>query len=260
MARTPLTDVAMERMSDLDNTSFGLLKAKMIDHDNALDFIGAPIFTAVGVTAGSFAEVVTSGALSLSAQVSYLSVTGTVAYTLANGTVDGQLKEIECTVAATTPQGTLTVTAMDTAGGGANATFVFNTVSQRLTLKWNAANAGWHAVAKVRAGSLAVFVGTTVLTGFNMNQVYALSVTGTVTSTGTKAIPAGCVPGEQIHVLTPTAASTPSGTINIAGTTVATGAAATALSGINATSVQAQFAWDPTNSWQNLSVTTATYS
>ena len=109
-------------------------------------------------------------------------------------------------------------------------------------------------------GNTAVFVGTTVLTGFNMNQVYALSVTGTVTSTGTKAIPAGCVPGEQIHVLTPTAASTPSGTINIAGTTVATGAAATALSGINATSVQAQFAWDPTNSWQNLSVTTATYS
>jgi len=137
---------------------------------------------------------------------------------------------------------------------------VFNTVGQRLVLKWNATNAAWHAVAKVRAGSLLVVVGTTVLTGQNMVAVYNLSVTGTVSSTGANAIPSGHVSGEQIHIGTSVAATIPVGNINIAGTTVATLVAATNLAAINATSCEASFMWDKTNSWQNLKLTTATYS
>jgi len=263
MGRTNLSDIDLAILADFSKgtvlSTFANIKNKLIDHDAALDSIGLPVYAA----AGASTEVVTGGALTVTTPLSYISCTGTQAYTLANGTIDGQLKEIECTVAATTPVGTLTVATMDSMGGGANATFVFNTVGQRMSLKWNAANAAWHMTAKVRAGDVAVVVGTTVLTGFNMNLVYDLSVTGTVSSTGTKAIPVGHVPGEVIHVNTPTAAATPNGTIAILpGTVKGTDvAAATGLAGINATSCEATFVWsDPTNGWQNTTVTTATYS
>lgn len=53
-------------------------------------------------------ETVTSGALSLYTRTSLISVTGTQAYTLANGTFEGQRKSLRVTVAASTPDGTLT--------------------------------------------------------------------------------------------------------------------------------------------------------
>jgi hypothetical protein len=224
---------------------------KLDEHDLAIDAV-SPAQSPAAAT-----ETVTSGNLSATAAYSRLSVTGAQAYTLPNGTADGQMKTIECTVAATIPVGTLTIT---TAAGSEPTVHVFNSVGQRLVLQWN--GSGWHHLEKRRTGALSVVVGTTVLTGLDMNAEYQLSVTGTVSSTGNKAIPNGCVPGEEIHVSTPTAATIPNGNINIAGTTIATAVAATNLAGINATSCTAHFVWDQggTNSWQNTALTTATYS
>jgi hypothetical protein len=56
-------------------------------------------------------ETVTSGALSLYTRTSLVSVTGTQAYTLAAGLFEGQRKTVRVTVAASTPDGTLTPTA-----------------------------------------------------------------------------------------------------------------------------------------------------
>jgi hypothetical protein len=121
---------------------------------------------------------------------------------------------------------------------------------------------GWRHIRKVRAVSnstgLPVVVGTTVLTGYDMELVYNLSVTGTVSSTGNKSIPAPVLPGEVCFVRTGTAASTPNGTQNIAGWTKAE-VAATALSGINATTCTGQFVGGQ-DGWHNVNVTTATYS
>lgn len=60
-------------------------------------------------------ETVVSGALSLYTEISLISVTATVAYTLAAGLYDGQRKQLVVTVAASTPDGTLTPAVM--AGG-----------------------------------------------------------------------------------------------------------------------------------------------
>lgn len=53
-------------------------------------------------------ETVTSGALSLFVETSIVSVTGTQAYTLADGWYRGQKKRVYVSVAASTPDGTLT--------------------------------------------------------------------------------------------------------------------------------------------------------
>lgn len=202
-------------------------------------------------------ELVTSGALSASGKYSQLSVTGTQAYTLANGTVTGQVKVIECTVAASTPVGTLTIT---TPAGTEPATHVFTQPGQQLTLQWT--GAAWHMIGKLRAGQFAVVVGTTVLTGVDMVDAYELSVTGTVTSlTAALQVPNCFVPGERIHFSTPTATGTPVGSIKVVGFTIATGVAATTLGAINATTVTADYVCDSiANGWQNVALTTATYS
>jgi hypothetical protein len=77
-----------------------------------------------------------------------------------------------------------------------------------------------------RAGGAAdnVVVGTTVLTGLNLYLRYCLSITGTVSSTGTKGLPNGSAVGERCIVSNTTAASTPIG--NIAGTFVSMGGTA----------------------------------
>ncbi len=79
-------------------------------------------------TTGS--ETVTSGALSLTAQLTKLSVTGTKAYTLGAPAFTGQRKKIYCTVAASTPAGTITVTSM--IGG---TTLAFNAVADCVILE-----------------------------------------------------------------------------------------------------------------------------
>ena len=174
-------------------------------------------------------ELITSGALSISTALPYshVSVTGTVAYTLADGTIEGQIKEIECTVIGGTPLGTLTLATPFT---GQSAVHVFTAVGQRLFLVWRAL--GWKVIGKQRAGVQAVVVGTTVLTGYDMASVYALSVTGTVSSTTTKGIPAGQVGGERIHLSTPTVASTANGDIAITAVNAETNAACTSFGNI----------------------------
>jgi hypothetical protein len=229
-------------------------------HINSPTFQGS--VTVVGsttTTQSSGVETVTSGALSQTKKT-ILSITGTQAYTLADCTASqlGLKKTVEVgTTAASTPVGTLTLT---TTYNSEPTTHVFTTTGQYLTFECEGTS-GWHVIDKHRAGTVSVVVGTTVLTGYDVQSVYALSVTGTVSSTSTKAIPACYFPTERIHVLTTTAASTPVGTIAVLpGTTIATGvAASTGLAGINATTAQADFVCDGAN-WQNTALTTATYS
>jgi len=182
-----------------------------------------------GVAAVTSEETVTSGALSLNPQFTYLSVTGTQAYTLAAGTYVGQRKIIECTVAASTPVGTLTLA---DAYGTEPLTHVFRAVGQKLVLEWR--TGGWKVLDKKRAGAMTVVVGTTVLTGEDMVYRYELSVTGTVASDSTKGIPDGLVAGETIDVQVTTAASTPDGEINITAEDL-DGAAATKIDTIDGT-------------------------
>ena len=212
-------------------------------------------------------EQVTATATTLSVLVyeSRLVVSGTMTCTLPNGLFDGQRKLVRCESATSTPVMTMTVTTPETqAGYVAAAAVQFDTAGQAIEYQWHvsvaSATGAWRPIRVVRAGILSVVVGTTVLTTNVLTQIYALSVTGTVSSTTTKGIPNGQVPGEVIHVATPTAASIPVGNISITGTTIATGAAATSLAGINATTSQASFIWDTTNNWQNTALTTATYS
>jgi hypothetical protein len=205
-------------------------------------------------------ETVTSGAVSLTTDNTYLSVTGTQAYTLANGAFPGQRKRIECSVAASTPAGTLTIaTPETTAGQICSATFFFDTVGQAIELLWTGAK--WRATRVERAGSSGangVVVGTTVLTGKNMWAHYSLSVTGTVSSTTTKGIPDGSAVGEMIQVGCATAASTPSGTIALTALTTL-GAAGTTLGTFNGTTCYATLRWNG-SAWQLVGNTTVVLS
>lgn len=170
---------------------------------NLRDSIGA------GIDAVSAA-----GAASLTTYLTELTVSGTKAYTLAAPTVAGQRKLVRCISAASSPLGTLTVSSPDTtAGFVCSATFIFNAVGQEVEF---VATSGllWRAVRVKRAGNLTVVVGTDVLTGFNLNATYLLSVTATVSSTGTKALPNGSAIGERCVLSNSVAASTPIGNIN----------------------------------------------
>lgn len=164
-----------------------------------------------GVEAASAA-----GALSLASYSTELTISGTKAYTLAAPTVVGQRKRIVCVSAASTPLGTVTISAPDTTTGFAcSSTFTFDTVGQAIEL---VATPGllWRCTRVQRAGGLvdAVVVGTTVLTGLNLWLRYCCSVTATVSSTGTKGIPNGSAVGERCIVTNSTAASTPVGSID----------------------------------------------
>lgn len=85
-------------------------------------------------------ETKTSGALSVYLGRSVVSVTGTVAFTLAAGTRPGQRKNIQCSVAASTPHGTLTPAAVV----GFN-TIEFNLTTHYANLEWT--GAAWAIVA-----------------------------------------------------------------------------------------------------------------
>jgi hypothetical protein len=253
MARTNLTDAVYSVLADFDPTVFALVKAKINEHDTSLDAIGAPT---------TMTETKTSGALTLTTQISYLSITGTVAFTLADGTIVGQTKEIECSVVSGTPLGTVTIATPNTTYSEP-ATHVFTALGQRLKLIWLAA--GWHVISKVRAGRQAIVVGTTDTTGLDMCLAYDLSVTGTVHSTGsTKKIPNGQIAGERIHIDVLTAAISATGDIDItAKTTVGVsatswGGSGTSLgsAGTNTTAVL-DAVWDGA-AWQAVVVTTAT--
>jgi hypothetical protein len=166
---------------------------------------------------GSLVDAVSAaGALSLTAYVTELTVSGTVAYTLAAPTFAGQRKRIVCVSAASTPLGTVTVSSPDdTAGFVCASAFTFTDVGQAIELQ---ATSGlkWRATRVQRTGGAAdaVVVGTTVLTGLNLWLRYCCSVTGTVSSTGTKALPNGSAVGERCIVTCSTAASTPIGSLD----------------------------------------------
>lgn len=203
-------------------------------------------------------EVVTSGALNLNKPVHELSVTGTVAYTLAAGTTTGQRKRIICTVAASSPVGTLTITSPEnTAGLVCATTFCFDAVGQAVDLVWTGSK--WRATRVQRAGSSGangVVVGTTEIATKNLWAHYSLSVTGTVASTtAARKIPDGSAIGEVIQVGCATAASTPSGTIGLTGLT-SLGAAGATLGTFNATTVWASLMWNGTG-WQQTGGVTA---
>lgn len=85
-------------------------------------------------------ETVTTGAISVLTRTSLISVTGTVAYTLADGIFEGQRKSIRCSVAATTPDGTITPTTL-----AAGTTLDMDAVNESYELEWHAA-AGWDVV------------------------------------------------------------------------------------------------------------------
>lgn len=182
-------------------------------------------------------ETVTSGALSLDILTSDLSVTGTQAFTLADGRFVGQRKIVSCSVAASTPLGTLTI---NDAFGSESTVHVFTAVGQRLELEWT--STGWKMIAKRRAGTQVAVIGTTVLTGYDMALLYDCQVTGTVSSTTTKSIPDGTVPGETMYTGCSVAASTPIGNINFTGSTLA-GAAVTDLQAIGATTDTVTLVW-----------------
>lgn len=214
---------------------------KLDEHDGALDR-QEPI------------EVLDTTATSLSVKCrrTNLTVSGTMAFTLPDGTVTGQEKIVECISAANTPLATLTVT---TPAGTEASTHVFTAAGQVARFVWN--GTGWHMVDKKRAGAQAVTVGTTVLTGFDMCKTYKLSVTGTVHSTSSKGIPAGTVPGERIHVVCTTAASSPVGDIAITAATKTTAAAATSLANLTDTTMSLECEWDGA-AWQAIEFTAGT--
>jgi hypothetical protein len=160
----------------------------------------------------------TATTLDLTVYESRLSVSGTMAFTLGDGTIIGQKKRVRCIAAASTPAATLTVTTPETATGFACASsFFFDAVGQEIEFEWTE-NSKWRANYVKRVGGAvdAVVVGTTVLTGKNLWLRYCLSVTATVSSTGTKALPNGSAIGERCIVTNTTAASTPIGNINAA--------------------------------------------
>lgn len=173
------------------------------------------------------ADTATSGTISLTTRITNISVTGSVAFTLPNGTIAGQRKRLLCTVAASIPVGTLTVTTPeDTAGIVCPSTFIFDTVGQAIDFIWSGSK--WRVEKTTRAGAKTAVVGTTALTGFNLCHQLLLSVTGTVSSTGANAIPNGAYPGDRLIVGQSVAASIPVGNINFTGFTLA-GVAATDL-------------------------------
>lgn len=236
----------------------------VVDPTNALWSGSNSIPAGANYHLGSEVIDTTASTIAVDVYRTRLKVSGTMTCTLPNGLYEGQKKLVICESGASTPAMTMTVTTADsTTGYVTSGTVFYDTPGQGIEYIWTTppgGTAAWRAHRVWRAGQLAVVVGTTVLTGMVLHQIYALSVTGTVSSTTTKGIPNGQVAGEQIHIVTPTAASIPVGNISITGTTVATGVAATSLAGINATTCEATFVWDPTNSWQCLKLTTATFS
>lgn len=203
---------------------------------------GIIIGNAGGFTAVTGTETLTSGALSALALTSFLSITGPQAFTLPDGKFAGQTHRVVCAVAATSPAGTLTVTTPETTAGLVCAgAFLFDTVGQGVDFLWTGTK--WRVARVQRAGTKTLTVATTVTTNMNLYSLYALSVTGTVNSTSTMALPNGSCVGEQINVGCSTAASTPHGSID--GTyLLASGAAGTHLGDFTATTSNALLTWN----------------
>lgn len=195
-------------------------------------------------------EVLDTTATNLDVEVyeSRLKVSGTMAFTLPNGKYNKQRKKVVVESAASIPAATLTVTTPDTTTGFAcSGGFFLDTAGQWIEFEWidDIATPAWRAVAVHRAGTSGangVVIGTTVLTNKNMWQEYCLSVTGTVTSSTTKALPNGSAVGERITINVTTAATIPAGELD--GTFRVLGAAKTKITAIDATTEVVCLEWD----------------
>lgn len=184
-----------------------------------------------------------SGALALDSYVSELTVSGTVAYTLAAPTIAGQRKRITCVSAASTPLGTVTITSPDTTTGfTCPSTMIFTAAGQSVDLVATSALL-WRVKTVTRAGTQTLVVGTTTTAGMVLANLYALSVTGTVSSTTTRALPNGLVAGDQCIVGNSVFASTPIGNINFTGLTTAN-VAATDLGAFGAATDMVTLVWN----------------
>jgi hypothetical protein len=194
----------------------------------------------------------TATSLDVEVYESRLVVSGTMAFTLPNGSYNKQRKRVVCESAASIPAATLTVTTPDTTTGFATpATYFFDTAGQALEFVWmdDITTPAWRCVSVQRAGGVAnnVVVATTVTTGKSLWRTYFLSVTGTVSSTVASAmgIPNGNCVGDTCLVGCSTAASIPSGTIQLAGITNAGSSGATKTLGtVAATANYATLQWD----------------
>lgn len=155
-----------------------------------------------GTTLQSGIETVTSGALSLYTDVSFVSVTGTQAYTLADGLYLGQKKRVECTVAATTPLGTLTI---NDAATGEPTSWVFGHVQQAIDLVWT--STGWKLLAINSAGQDIPAASSTINLLFASHDIV-------ITGTMDWVLPDGEVQGQVQTFNVSAAGTTPVGTIS----------------------------------------------
>lgn len=203
-------------------------------------------------------DISAAGAIDLADFVTELSVTGTMAFTMAAPTVAGQKKRVVCVLAASAPLGMLTVSSPDdTAGFVCSSTFTFNAVGQSIEFVATSA-LKWRAVRITRTGVLPVVVGTTVLTGLNLIQNYALSVTGTVVSATTRGLPNGSAVGEICVLSNPTAATSPIGSITWTGISLV-GVASTDIQAIGATTDTVLCQWTG-SAWQAISASGVTFA
>lgn len=212
----------------------------------------AALFRSANLSRGFEKLDTTATSLDVEVYESRLVVSGTMAFTLPNGKYNKQRKRVVCESAASIPAATLTVTTPDTTTGfAASSTYFFDTPGQALEFVWldDLATPAWRCVAVYRAGGPVdgVVVGTTVTTGKNLWRSYFLKVTATVSSTvaANQGIPNGNCVGDTCLVGCSTAASIPSGTIQLAGITNAgaSGSAKT-LGTCTATSHFATLQWD----------------
>lgn len=123
MARTSLTT---HQLRDPNPATIAALKAKLTEHDVALD--------AVCDDVGS-EHVSASGVISPSIFLTTLAIDATKAYTLAAGTKIGQSKAIRCVTATNTPAGT--VAGLFLSGATAGTSLAFNAAEDTVHLVWN---------------------------------------------------------------------------------------------------------------------------
>lgn len=126
-----------------DETTKGIVAGLLVEVET--DGVTLLIFPGLSCGIERGIETVTSGAVSPHTRTSLISVTGTQAYTLANGIVEGQRKNLIVTVAASTPDGTLTPTTF------ANGTSIdLDAVLESVELEWHFTG-GWRVVQIVGA-------------------------------------------------------------------------------------------------------------
>jgi hypothetical protein len=168
---------------------------------SAWELIGG---TAADVYSQGATETVTSGAVSIAVPVTNVSVTGTQAFTLADGTFKGQLKYLRCSVAATTPVGTLTPTSPT-----GFSTLIFDKVGDDALLRWSGAAwelLGGRASDTYDQGTTETVTSAAVSPSVPLTNI---STTGTVAYT----LADGSFKGQLKYLRCTVAASTPQGTL-----------------------------------------------